>query len=200
VHTLRSERHQLGRDQIQVRQILLQNALDLRALLFAPDFIASSTVRSESAWICGCVTTLTVCGISLAVSASFEPTVVGGLRLPAAVAGSVPAVTWQRNQQFYGTLEADLTPTTLLRLGVSYTDICGKLMYGLPNNTDYTTPNVSRSTYLGPDWNWFSNQRTNAFAEVEQSSARDGRPGSRITSCARAPTCSQARRPSTTPC
>lgn len=76
--------------------------------------------------------------------------------------------TWLRNQQFYGTLEADVTPTTLVRVGVSYTDIYGKLMYGLPNNTDYTTPVVSRSTYLGPDWNWFSNQRTNAFAEVEQ--------------------------------
>ncbi|WP_158602065.1 TonB-dependent siderophore receptor [Pararobbsia silviterrae] len=76
--------------------------------------------------------------------------------------------TWLRNQQFYGTLEADITPTTLVRVGASYTDIYGKLMYGLPNNTDYTTPDVSRSTYLGPDWNWFSTQRTNAFAEVEQ--------------------------------
>ncbi|POR46319.1 outer membrane receptor for ferric coprogen and ferric-rhodotorulic acid [Paraburkholderia eburnea] len=76
--------------------------------------------------------------------------------------------TWQRNQQFYGTLEADVTPTTQVRAGVSYTDIYGKIMYGLPNNIDYTNLNVSRSTYLGPDWNWFSNQRANAFADVQQ--------------------------------
>ncbi|MFT4063988.1 TonB-dependent siderophore receptor [Paraburkholderia sp.] len=76
--------------------------------------------------------------------------------------------TWKRDQQFYGTLEADVTPTTLVRAGVSYTDIYGKLMYGLPNNIDYTNLNISRSAYLGPDWNWFSNQRTNAFAGVEQ--------------------------------
>lgn len=76
--------------------------------------------------------------------------------------------TWQRNQQFYGTLEADLTPTTQARVGFSYTDIYGKPMYGLPVYSNYTIPNVSRSTYLGPDWNHFSNQRTSAFAEVEQ--------------------------------
>ena len=76
--------------------------------------------------------------------------------------------TWERNQQFYGTLEADLTPTTLARVGVSYTDNFGKPMYGFPNYTNYTLPDLSRSTYLGPDWNWFSNQRTNAFAEIEQ--------------------------------
>lgn len=76
--------------------------------------------------------------------------------------------TWQRNQQFYGTLEADLTPTTLLRFGASYTDNDGKPMYGFPNYTNYTLPDISRSAYLGPDWNSFSSQRTTAFAQIEQ--------------------------------
>lgn len=76
--------------------------------------------------------------------------------------------TWQRNQQIYGTLEADLTPATSLRLGASFNDIASKPMYGLPNYTDYTLPDISRSAYLGPDWNHFSNKRFGAFAQVEQ--------------------------------
>jgi len=76
--------------------------------------------------------------------------------------------TWQRDQQFYGTLEADLTPTTTARVGASHTDTSGKLMYGLPGYSDYTLLDIPRSTYLGADWNHLSNVRTNAFAEVEQ--------------------------------
>ncbi|WP_454691451.1 TonB-dependent siderophore receptor [Achromobacter aloeverae] len=76
--------------------------------------------------------------------------------------------TWQRNRQYYGTLEADLTPTTLARVGFSYTSEYGKPMYGFPVYTNYTVPDIPRSRYLGPDWNRFSSERTNAFAQLEQ--------------------------------
>jgi len=76
--------------------------------------------------------------------------------------------TWQRDQQFYGTLEADLTPTTLARIGYSHTETTGKPMYGVPNYADGSLMDVRRSLFLGADWNHIRNDRDNAFAEVEQ--------------------------------
>lgn len=76
--------------------------------------------------------------------------------------------TWQHDQQYYGTLEADLTPTTTARVGVSHTNTAAKPMYGLPAYSDGALLDISRSTYLGADWNHLSNERTNAFGEVEQ--------------------------------
>ncbi|WP_143277710.1 TonB-dependent siderophore receptor [Bordetella genomosp. 10] len=76
--------------------------------------------------------------------------------------------TWQRDRQFYGTLEADLTPTTQARIGLSHTETTGKPAYGIPYYSDGKLIDVRRSLYLGADWNHLRNDRTNAFAEVEQ--------------------------------
>lgn len=81
--------------------------------------------------------------------------------------------TWQRNQQFYGTLEADITPTTQVRIGASYSDTYGRPMYGFPSYTNYSLPDLSRSTYLGPSWNWFESQRETVFGQIEQKLAND---------------------------
>jgi outer membrane receptor for ferric coprogen and ferric-rhodotorulic acid len=81
--------------------------------------------------------------------------------------------TWQRDQQVFGTLEADLTSTTTARIGASYTKQFGHVMYGLPISTTGTPIVVSRSTFLGADWNYTQLEKTTAFAEVEQKLAGD---------------------------
>ncbi|MBN3724641.1 TonB-dependent siderophore receptor [Burkholderia sp. Ac-20379] len=76
--------------------------------------------------------------------------------------------TWQRDQQIYGTLEADLTSTTTARVGVAYSKQFGHVMYGLPVSTDHEPITVSRSAFLGADWNYYQLEKTNEFVEVEQ--------------------------------
>ncbi|QGZ65061.1 TonB-dependent siderophore receptor [Paraburkholderia acidisoli] len=76
--------------------------------------------------------------------------------------------SWQRDQQVYGTLEADLTPTTLARVGISYSHQFGHVMWGIPTYTDYSIVDVPRSAYIGADWDYMNVETTNAFAEVEQ--------------------------------
>lgn len=76
---------------------------------------------------------------------------------------------WQRDQQVYGTLEADLTPNTIARVGASYTKTFGHVMYGIPAySTGYGIVDVPRSAYIGADWDKLENEKTNAFAELEQ--------------------------------
>lgn len=81
--------------------------------------------------------------------------------------------TWQRDQQFYGTLEVDPDPDTTLRTGISHSETTAKPMYGLPGYSDGRLLDVSRSTYLGASWNALSNRRSNAFAEVERQLANE---------------------------
>ncbi|MDE1145818.1 MAG: TonB-dependent siderophore receptor [Azospirillaceae bacterium] len=76
--------------------------------------------------------------------------------------------TWQRDRQAYGTLEADLTPTLTARAGISYSDTNGRLMYGIPYTQDDTFASISRSAYLGADWNHFHNDRLGEFLELSQ--------------------------------
>lgn len=76
--------------------------------------------------------------------------------------------SWQRDQQVYGTLEADLTSTTTARVGFSYTKEFGHVMYGIPAYSDYTLVPVPRSAYIGAPWDYLNSEKTNAFAEVEQ--------------------------------
>jgi len=76
--------------------------------------------------------------------------------------------SWQRDQQVYGTLEADLTSTTTARIGMSYSKQFGHEMYGLPYYSNYSILNISRSDYIGAPWDYVDSERTNAFAEVEQ--------------------------------
>lgn len=83
--------------------------------------------------------------------------------------------TWQRDQQVYGTLEADLTSTTTARIGASYTKQFGHVMYGLPMSTEYTPVTVPRSLFLGADWNYVQLEKSSEFVEVEQKLPADWR-------------------------
>ncbi|WP_158602043.1 TonB-dependent siderophore receptor [Pararobbsia silviterrae] len=76
--------------------------------------------------------------------------------------------SWQRDQQLYGTLEADLTPTTLVRTGFSYSHISGHVPYGWPSYDDYSPVYPSRSAYLGASWDHQDIQTTNGFVSIEQ--------------------------------
>ncbi|MEK6424795.1 MAG: TonB-dependent siderophore receptor [Burkholderia gladioli] len=75
---------------------------------------------------------------------------------------------WQRDQAVYGTLEADLTPTTTARIGASYSKEFGHVMYGLPNYTNYTPVALARSQYLGANFDYLSVEKSNEFFELEQ--------------------------------
>lgn len=79
-----------------------------------------------------------------------------------------PRSTQQRDQQDYGTLEIDITPSILARVGLSYTKSEGRLMFGLPASTDYTLLDIPRSAYLGAPWNHHGNERYNAFGEIQK--------------------------------
>lgn len=59
-----------------------------------------------------------------------------------------------KEQTFYGTLEYDLTPDTLVSLGLSY-EISDGLpnVRGIPSYSNGKTLDVSRSFFLGADWN-----------------------------------------------
>lgn len=77
--------------------------------------------------------------------------------------------TWRHDKLIYGTLEADLTPSTKLRVGGSFSDTDQKAMWtGVPAYSNYNFLNVSRSTYLGASWNHNSYYDTTAFAELDQ--------------------------------
>lgn len=75
--------------------------------------------------------------------------------------------SWQRDQAVYGTLEADLTPSTLARVGFSYSHVSGHVPYGWPNTTDDSPLYPSRSKYIGAPWDHEDIQTTNAFAELD---------------------------------
>ncbi|WP_158601996.1 TonB-dependent siderophore receptor [Pararobbsia silviterrae] len=81
--------------------------------------------------------------------------------------------TWQRDQQVFGTLEADLTSTMTARVGASYTKQFGHEMYGLPVSTDHTPISVPRSLYLGASWNYTQLEKSSEFVKVEQKLADD---------------------------
>lgn len=82
--------------------------------------------------------------------------------------------SWRRDKLLYGTLEADLTPTTTLRLGASYSEMSQKAewtgvpTYAMPSGGQTSLVNVARSTYLGAPWNRNDYSSTTAFAELDQ--------------------------------
>ncbi|WP_412066290.1 TonB-dependent siderophore receptor [Rhizobium sp. SYY.PMSO] len=81
--------------------------------------------------------------------------------------------TWKKDRAIFGTIEADLTPQTLLRLGASYsrrTDHdtwVGSPIYS--NNT----PVGDRSHYFGSDWNKDIYETTDVFASLEHTFDND---------------------------
>ncbi len=80
---------------------------------------------------------------------------------------------WQRNQNIYGTLEADLTPTTTARIGASYMKQFGHEMYGLPTSTIFTPVALPRDQYYGASWDYMQIEKTSAFFELEQKLGND---------------------------
>ncbi|NEI72441.1 TonB-dependent siderophore receptor [Rhizobium lusitanum] len=77
------------------------------------------------------------------------------------------ATTWKKDRSFYGTIEADLTPDTLLRLGASYGKRTEHTTWvGSPLYTDLT-PVGNRSDYFGSDWNRDSYEATDVYASIE---------------------------------
>ena len=75
--------------------------------------------------------------------------------------------TWKHDRVAYGTIEADITPTTLLRVGASYSAMREHNTW-VGSQTRSDGVRLPRSLYLGADWNrqWF--HTTDAFAQVEQ--------------------------------
>ena len=103
----------------------------------------------------------------------------GPLAFEGALRGRV-AMSYEDKQYFYdnadsekhvifGTLEADLTPDTLLTAGGTYEwrDMDGYWDRGLVRYKDGTPLNASRSTSLAADWSSNNYKRTDYFAKVE---------------------------------
>lgn len=75
--------------------------------------------------------------------------------------------TWRKDRLFYGTLEADLSPDTLLRVGASYSYMKQKNTWtGSPTYADGSFTN--RSKYFGAPWNRESALSSDAFLQLEQ--------------------------------
>jgi len=79
--------------------------------------------------------------------------------------------TWRRDRLIYGTLEADLTPSTTLRIGGSYNSTTQKDMWtGVPtfvNGSSYSVLDAPRSHYFGADWSRNEYDAATIFGELE---------------------------------
>jgi outer-membrane receptor for ferric coprogen and ferric-rhodotorulic acid len=77
--------------------------------------------------------------------------------------------TSRHDKLLYGTLEADFTPDTKLRIGASFSEMDQKALWtGVPSLSNYTFLNLPRSTYIGAPWNDNTYFNTTAFAELDQ--------------------------------
>ncbi len=75
--------------------------------------------------------------------------------------------TWRRDQSFFGTVEADLTPDTLARFGASHSE---RTQHSVWQGSPVYMGNIvvpSRSTYFGADWNRGAYDATDVYASVE---------------------------------
>lgn len=81
--------------------------------------------------------------------------------------------SWRHDKMLYGTLEADLTSNTTLRVGASYGETdqkanwTGISSYSTPVNGKYVLYG-NRSQYVGAPWNDNTYYSRTAFAELEQ--------------------------------
>ncbi|MDH0647831.1 TonB-dependent receptor [Pseudomonas sp. GD03867] len=75
-----------------------------------------------------------------------------------------------QKQAFFGVLEADLTPDTLLTFGGSYEkrDMDGYWDQGLVRSSSGEDLGLSRKTSLAADWSSANNERMEAFTKLEQ--------------------------------
>jgi len=77
--------------------------------------------------------------------------------------------TFRHDKLLYGTLEADFTRDTSLRIGASFSELDQKAMWtGLQSYSNYTLPDFPRSTYMSAPWNNNRYFNTTAFAELDQ--------------------------------
>jgi len=83
-------------------------------------------------------------------------------------ADGVQDTTNTRNKVLYGTLEADLTSTTLLRVGASYNEYTSNEPWIWGIYTDGTYGNLPRGHYYGAGWNRDTFRTTDLFAELHQ--------------------------------
>jgi outer-membrane receptor for ferric coprogen and ferric-rhodotorulic acid len=76
--------------------------------------------------------------------------------------------TLSRSKVLYGTLEADVTDSTLVRAGISYQDQKTTDPWLWPVYSDGTHGNLPRDHYYGAGWNRDRYQSTDVFAEIHQ--------------------------------
>ena len=82
----------------------------------------------------------------------------------------------EKSNLFYGVLEADLTPDTLLTLGVSHQEVDARgaqrslpaYLSGTPNNFKFSLAKPSRDNFYGAEWNRDYFWSDSVFAELEQ--------------------------------
>lgn len=84
----------------------------------------------------------------------------------------------EKSNLFYGVLEADLTPDTLLTLGVSHQEVDARgAQRSLPayraDGEKYSLVDVSRDNFYGADWNRDYFWSDSVFAELEQQLGND---------------------------
>lgn len=80
----------------------------------------------------------------------------------------------ERKSVFYGVLAADLSDRTTVTTGVEYTKLDATGSWGgLPADFDGSPLNLSRSTYLGADWNRWNRSNLQTFAELEHNFDND---------------------------
>ena len=80
----------------------------------------------------------------------------------------------ERKSVFYGVLAADLSDRTTITSGVEYTKLDATGSWGgLPADFDGKPLGLSRSTYLGADWNRWNRSNLQTFAELEHSFDND---------------------------
>jgi outer membrane receptor for ferric coprogen and ferric-rhodotorulic acid len=83
-------------------------------------------------------------------------------------------VAHNRNTMFYGTVEADVTPDTTVRLGMTYQDSNATPFIGLPAYTNKQLLDVPRSSFLGNvQWGRRPSTTVNPFIQIEHQLGND---------------------------
>jgi outer membrane receptor for ferric coprogen and ferric-rhodotorulic acid len=82
----------------------------------------------------------------------------------------------EERRVFYGVVEADLTPATMLTASLQRTNIDASGAWGgIPANFDGSSLNMPRNTYLGAAWNRWNRSNEQAFASIEHRFDNDWR-------------------------
>lgn len=74
----------------------------------------------------------------------------------------------EKRKLFYGVVQADITPATVFTAGFQHTDLNATGAWGnLPRGFNGEDLGLSRSTYLGADWNRWNRWNQQFFADIE---------------------------------